>query len=180
LIGPPGVGKGTQAVLLAQKLNVATLSSGLILRQHVEAGSELGRQVAPILDAGGLVPDEMMSRVVESQMADTDSGFILDGYPRTVRQAVLLDDFLARRGVQVDLAVELQAPVAVIVDRLLDRGQTSGRTDDTREVIERRLEVFRRETAPVTEHYARLGILAVIDGAAHTTRVTRDIMAELR
>lgn len=159
---------------------MVVLSSGVILRQHVDVGSELGRQVAPILDAGGLVPDEVMSRVVESQMADLDAGFILDGYPRTLRQAALLDDFLSRRGVQVDLAVELRAPVDVIVDRLLDRAQTSSRTDDTREVIERRLEIFHRETAPVTDHYAKLGILTVIDGAAHTTRVTRDILAELR
>lgn len=160
-------------------LGVETLSTGEILRQSVAAGTGLGRRVAPILDSGELVPDELMAQLVESRMGELAAGFILDGYPRTVRQAVLLDEYLASSGVRLDAAVSLSATVPVVVERLLDRAAASGRSDDARDVTESRLSVFRRETAPVIEYYERRGILQWVDGEESPSRVTQAILSAL-
>ncbi len=181
LLGAPGSGKGTQAVLLAEKLGIPHISTGDILREHVAAGDELGQRVQAIMNAGQLVPDELVNQIIEERLSRPDCarGCILDGYPRTLTQARLLQDLLARRGLRpvvVNLAVDYNVIVARITarrqcpvcgasynlisnpprqDEICDRDGTplARRDDDTEEVVRRRLEAYERQTLPLLEYY---------------------------
>jgi adenylate kinase len=153
LTGPPGSGKGTQGALLAQKLGVPKVSTGDMLREAVISGSELGQRVKGIMERGELVPDSVVIELVKQRLGQGDArtGFILDGFPRTRDQARALDALLASLRREAPVVVALEAPDAELVQRILGRGE--GRSDDTREVVERRLEVYRNETASVLDHY---------------------------
>jgi adenylate kinase len=152
LLGPPGAGKGTQAVKLAEKLEVPHLSTGDLFRENIGKGTELGLEAKRYLDAGDLVPSELTNELVDDRLSnpDTGNGFILDGYPRSVQQAKALDDMLERRGTHLDAVLEFRVSEEVLLERLKARG----RADDTDEVILNRMKVYRDETAPLIEYYA--------------------------
>lgn len=151
LLGPPGAGKGTQAVKLAEKLGVPQISTGDLFRQNITHGTELGLQAKTFLDAGDLVPSELTNALVDDRLDDDDvaGGFILDGYPRSVAQAEALHDMLARRGLALDAVLEFRVHEEELVTRLASRG----RADDTEDVIRNRFKVYRDETAPLLDYY---------------------------
>jgi adenylate kinase len=152
LLGPPGAGKGTQAVKLAEKLEIPHLSTGDLFRENIGNGTELGLKAKSYLDAGDLVPSELTNDLVDDRLSkpDTEVGFILDGYPRSVQQAQALHDMLERRGIALDVVLELRVPE----DALFDRLKARGRADDTDDVIRNRMVVYRDETAPLIEYYS--------------------------
>ncbi len=162
LLGAPGSGKGTQAALLAGELGVPAVSTGDMLRQAVADSSPLGGQVERLLAAGELVDDRTMARVVEERLQQPDAarGFILDGYPRTRVQADDLEAILGRRSRCLDAVVRLAVPEAELIARALGRK----RADDDEKVVRRRLEVYRRRTAPLVEYYREQGLLREVDG----------------
>ena len=153
LIGPPGCGKGTQAQRLVQRYGTPQISTGDMLRAAVASGSELGRTVRGIMERGDLVPDETVIQIVEERLAQDDcaKGFIFDGFPRTAAQAEALDAMLDRRGREPLRVVHLEVQEEELRRRILSRDE--GRADDTEETINRRLEIYRRDTAPVLDHY---------------------------
>lgn len=152
LIGPPGAGKGTQAARLADRLDVPHISTGDLFRENLSAQTPLGLEAKRYMDAGELVPDEVTVAMVRERLSEPDvnKGFILDGFPRTVSQAKALTRILADRGEELDAVIEFQVPEDELVQRLLARG----RADDTEDVIRRRQQVYRNETAPLLQHYA--------------------------
>lgn len=152
LLGPPGAGKGTQAVILSKKLGVPHISTGDLFRANIGDGTPLGLEAKSYIDAGKLVPTDVTARMVKERLAEDDArdGFLLDGFPRTVEQAEILDGILTEAGVVLDGVVNFQVSEDVVVDRMLARG----RADDNEETIRTRLQVYRSETAPLIEHYA--------------------------
>lgn len=152
IVGPPGAGKGTQAAVLSKELGVPHISTGELFREHVGAETELGRQVKEYLDSGGLVPDEVTNEMVRERLgeADCDNGFLLDGFPRTVKQAEVLAEMLRERECELDAVLQLDVPEEEVVQRLLARG----RADDNDDIIRRRQQVYQKETAPLLDFYA--------------------------
>jgi len=151
LLGPPGAGKGTQAIKLASDLGVPQISTGDLFRHNIDAGTTLGLEAKQYLDAGDLVPASLTNALVDDRLNDADvaSGFILDGFPRSVEQAEALNDMLKRRGLKLDAVLEFRVPE----DELVDRLQGRGRADDTEDVIRNRMKVYRDETAPLLDFY---------------------------
>jgi adenylate kinase len=151
LLGPPGAGKGTQAVKLAEKLGIPQISTGDLFRHNIDRGTELGLEAKRYLDAGDLVPSELTNALVDKRLDEPDAadGFILDGYPRSVDQAEALDRMLDARGTRLDAVLEFRVSEDELFQRLKDRG----RADDTEEVIRNRMNVYRDETAPLLEYY---------------------------
>lgn len=151
LLGPPGAGKGTQAVQLAEKLGVPQISTGELFRENITSGTKLGLEAKKYLDAGDLVPATLTNALVDDRLDhdDVGGGFILDGFPRTVEQAEALHDMLERRGLKLDAVVEFRVPEEELVSRLAARG----RADDTEDVIRNRFRVYRDETAPLLDYY---------------------------
>lgn len=167
--GAPGVGKGTQAEMLAAKIGVPHISTGAIFRAAMKNDTELGTQVKVYYDKGELVPDELTTAIVVEALGAPEhaNGFILDGYPRNRSQAEALDSALKEMKIDIDRVVYLTAPDEEITRRMLGRG----RADDTEAVIAYRLSVYRSETAPVLEHYASAGLVAEIDGVGELDEV---------
>jgi adenylate kinase len=181
LMGPPGAGKGTQAKVVAEHFAIPAISTGDIFRANVAGRTELGVKAQEYMDAGEYVPDEVTNAMVRDRIGQPDaaSGFLLDGYPRTLAQVDELDDMLAGHDVRLDAVVSLAADQDELVARLLQRAQVEGRTDDTEEVIRRRQEVYQEQTAPLLEVYAERGLLVEVDGMGEIDAVTRRIFAEL-
>lgn len=151
ILGPPGAGKGTQSVLIAQKLGLKHLSTGEILRKAVNDGTELGLKAKEIMEAGNLVSDEIMIGIIKDALSEPDAkkGFILDGFPRTLEQAIQLDKITESLGYSDIKVINIALDDEELVRRMLGRG----RKDDTRETIQNRLNVYKAQTAPVREHY---------------------------
>lgn len=151
LLGPPGAGKGTQAVKLAERLGVPQISTGDLFRHNISTGTPLGVEAKKYLDAGDLVPAALTNELVDDRLNDADvaGGFILDGFPRSVEQAEALGAMLARRGLSLDAVLEFRVPE----DELVARLQGRGRADDTEDVIRNRFQVYRDETAPLLDYY---------------------------
>jgi len=181
LLGGPGSGKGTQGHRLAEHFGVPHIASGEKLRAEVEAGTELGRQVAGYLDAGRLVPDELISDLMLPAVlrAAGAGGYVLDGLPRSVAQAVQLDAALARAGAGPQAVLFLTVEQHELVRRLLERAGTAGRSDDTAEVIADRLQIFEAETRPLIEHYRAQRLLIEVAADQPVDRVTDAILAAL-
>lgn len=152
LLGPPGAGKGTQAVKLSEKLGIPHISTGELFRSNIENGTKLGLEAKRYLDAGDLVPSELTNQLVDDRLNDADAanGFVLDGYPRSIGQAKALHDMLGRRGTDVDAVLEFR----VSEDELLQRLKGRGRADDTDDIIINRMKVYRDETAPLLDYYS--------------------------
>ena len=181
LLGPPGAGKGTQAVRLAERLGVPAISTGDIFRANIKGGTELGRTAQEYTARGALVPDSVTNAMVRDRLAEPDAaqGFLLDGYPRNVAQVAELDAVLADQGLTLDAAVEITADADVVVERLLKRAEIEGRADDTEPVIRHRLDVYAEQTAPISGVYAERGLLLQVDGIGDVDEVTGRLLEAL-
>ena len=182
IMGPPGAGKGTQAVVLASALGVPHISTGDIFRANVTAGTPLGEEAQRYMDAGEYVPDSITNAMVRDRIShdDCQPGVLLDGYPRTLEQVNELDMMLQADGNRLDRVVELTVDTEEVIDRLLKRAQEQGRADDTADVIRRRLEVYFDQTAPLVAVYRERGILLQVDGAGDVAEVSERILSALR
>ncbi|MDB5365857.1 MAG: adenylate kinase [Rhodospirillales bacterium] len=210
LLGPPGAGKGTQAKLLEQKRGMVQLSTGDMLRGHVKAGDELGQKAKAIMDAGQLVPDDLMIAMISNRIDQPDArkGFILDGFPRTTPQAEALDRMLDEKGLKLDAVIEMKVDEPELIRRVAGRytcakcgtgyhdtlnpprvagvcdncGSTEfiRRPDDNAETVKGRLDVFRKQTAPILPYYRDKGVLESVDGMAAIDEVERQIEALLK
>lgn len=187
LLGPPGAGKGTQAEKIVSGFGIPQLSTGDMLREAVELRTKTGLHAREIMERGDLVPDELVVAVVVDRLDQPDAanGFVLDGFPRTLAQAVALDKELYQRSLRLDAVLELKVDESVLVDRvktraeqMAKRGETV-RSDDTPKVCERRLDIYRAQTVPVIEHYRSQGLLTSIDGLQPIEAVTEDLAAAI-
>lgn len=183
LLGPPGAGKGTQSVRLTQKYGIPQLSTGDMLRAAVAAQTPIGMKARAIMDAGGLVPDDIVVGIIAERIAEPDAaaGFILDGFPRTVQQAEALDAILAEKRMGLDAVIELKVDENALQNRIAQRakdmeaaGQTV-RADDNPDAFKKRLDAYRTQTTPVSAHYARTGRLRTVDGMAPIEAVSKAI-----
>lgn len=181
LIGPPGAGKGTQAVRLAEAYGVPAISTGDIFRSNVKNETELGKQAKAYMDAGDNVPDSLTNALIRDRLAESDAehGFLLDGYPRTEDQVRELDAFLLGHGQALDVVVELVADPDIVVERLRKRAVEQGRSDDDEAVVRHRLEVYREQTEPLIDLYENRGVLVKIDAIGSVDEVTERITAAL-
>ena len=181
LMGPPGAGKGTQASLLADVLGVPHISTGDIFRANVADGTPLGVEAKRYMDAGEYVPDGITNAMVRDRLSQDDCrpGFLLDGYPRTVEQVGELAAMLRSSGLALDAVLELTVDLDEVVARLVKRAELQGRSDDTEEVIRRRLEVYFEQTAPLTDMYAKQGLLVQVDGLGTVEDVSARIVDAL-
>ena len=166
VIGPPGAGKGTQAVRLAEAFGIPAISTGDIFRFNVKNETELGLQVKAFIEAGKYVPDSLTNAIVADRLTEPDAaaGFLLDGYPRTTDQVLELDRLLQADGATLDAVVQIVADTDEVVARLLKRAAEQGRADDTADVIRHRLEVYEEQTAPLIDLYAKRGVVVTVDG----------------
>jgi adenylate kinase len=181
MMGPPGAGKGTQATFVAEHFGIPAISTGDIFRANVAEGTPLGVEAKRYMDAGEYVPDEITNKMVRNRIDEPDAepGFLLDGYPRTLAQVEELDGMVAFTGHRLDAAVVLTVDDEEIVQRLLQRAEVEGRADDTEDVIRRRQEVYREQTAPLIEVYRDRGILVEVDGMGEVDEVTKRIFEAL-
>ena len=163
LLGRPGAGKGTQGVRLASEFGAQHLATGDMLRAEVAAGTELGRLAKTFMDRGELVTDEVIIGMINSRLVNA-TGMVLDGFPRTLRQAAALDQALENAGAPLDRVIYFDVDRAELVKRLLNRAVEEGRSDDTPETIERRMDVYDEQTAPVLNYYRTAGKALDIDG----------------
>jgi adenylate kinase len=205
LLGPPGAGKGTQAEAIVAKRGLVQLSTGEMLRRAVKAGTPIGQEAGTIMEAGGLVPDEIVIRIIAERIAAPDcaSGFILDGFPRTLNQAAALDKLLSDAGKQIDAVVELKVDDSALIDRISGRYMCADcgagyhdtnhmpkvpgvcdrcgskefirRADDNAETVRNRLMAYYRETAPLIGYYFAKGKLKTVDGMEEIPKVSKDI-----
>ena len=178
LLGVQGSGKGTQAKRLAAEYGLAHVATGDMLRAAMAAGTPLGRRVKPIYDAGDLVPDDLMIELIRERLTqtDTETGFILDGFPRTMPQADALDSMLSEIDRPLGVVLELQVPDAVAVERLSKRALDEGRSDDTPEAIAKRIGLYHDQTKPLVSHYRLAGNLVGI----HGDRPESEVFAEIQ
>ena len=181
IMGPPGAGKGTQASRIAERYSIPTISTGDIFRRNLAEGTPLGRQAQGYMDAGEYVPDEVTNAMVADRLAapDAASGWLLDGYPRTIDQVTALDGILQSSGMPLEAVLELVVDAEVVIDRLLKRAEIEGRADDNADTIRRRMEVYLAETAPLTQEYESRGLLTRVDGLGPVDDVTDRIFAAL-
>jgi adenylate kinase len=181
LLGPQGSGKGTQANRISAELGVPHIASGEILRAEMAAGTDLGRRVKDVVDRGDLVSDDLMIELIKTRLAqaDTELGFVLDGFPRTTVQAEALDEMFGDIGRTFSVVFALLIPDEVAIDRLLRRAEIEGRTDDTLDAIRRRLETYHRETAPLVEYYRVRGNLVPVHGERSENEVFAEIQSAL-
>jgi adenylate kinase len=181
LIGPPGAGKGTQAVRVAQAYRIPAISTGDIFRANVTHGTPLGLQAKEFMDRGAYVPDDLTNALVLDRLAedDTASGFLLDGFPRTLAQVFTLDECLDQLGSELDAVVQLEVETDEVVRRLLARAESQGRSDDTEDVIRKRLDVYQEQTHPLVDVYAERELLVSVDAVGSMDAVTQRIFDAL-
>ena len=174
LIGPPGAGKGTQALELSSAFSIPAISTGDIFRENVRNETPLGVQAKSFMDAGNNVPDSLTNDLITDRLASPDcaGGFLLDGYPRTTDQVRHLDNFLADHHTKLDVVVQLVAEPDIVVERLRKRALDQGRTDDDEAVVRHRLDVYAEQTAPLIDVYSARGLVVAIDGIGEIAEVT--------
>jgi len=180
LFGPPGAGKGTQATSMVEKYNLHHISTGNLLRKEIAAGSELGLKAKALIEAGSLVPDEVVEGMIESEFKTVKGveGFLLDGFPRTIAQAEALDAMLAKNGEEVTAVVSIMIPDQMIIDRISNRAAIEGRADDANvEIIKNRIETYHNQTEPEIAYYQKSGKYNEVDGVGTIEEVRDRITA---
>ncbi len=182
LLGAPGSGKGTQAAMLVERLGLPHISTGALLRDAIKRGTKLGLAVKEITEKGELVPDDVMSDLVKERLGRDDAadGFILDGYPRTLEQAKVLDAILEELGRPVEVAILIDVDADQIIKRIELRAEEEGRSDDTVEVLRNRMRVYQEKTAPVADYYADRGLLTRVLGSGTRDEVLERILSVLQ
>lgn len=178
IMGPPGSGKGTQAVRIADKMAIPAISTGDIFRYNVKELTDLGKEAKTYIDSGNFVPDEVTNRMVADRLNHNDvgNGFLLDGYPRTAGQVEALSKILEEQDETLTAVLVLEVPDEEIVGRLLARAETEGRSDDTEDVIKHRLELYQQETSDLIESYIELGIVGRVDGTGAIDDITERLL----
>ena len=181
LLGPPGAGKGTQAKVLVESYGIPQLSTGDILRSAIQNRTPLGLAAKEVMDRGDLVSNDIVNGIVSDRLdaEDCKAGFVLDGFPRTIGQAEALDGMLADKGMELDAVIEMTADADVLVARVINRAKESNRPDDNPEVIRKRLEVYKNDTAPLVDYYRKRGLVKTVDGMAPVEQVTAAIQAAI-
>ncbi len=166
IFGPPGAGKGTQSTRITSHFDLFHISTGDIFRKHVKEETEIGLRVQSYLNAGKLVPDDVVIEILGKTIDQETSanGFVFDGFPRTINQAEALDKMLSQKGMQIDIVISLVADEETLIHRLLRRANLEGRKDDTQKVIEERLNVYQKQTKPLIDYYDKQDKLSEIDG----------------
>ncbi len=179
IFGPPGSGKGTQSIKIAEKYNLAHISTGDIFRKNIREKTELGHKVKSIIESGELVPDELLIDILEDAMNQHANvkGFVFDGFPRTCRQASDFDDLLNKRNEKVSLVLALDVDDNEIIGRLLKRAEMEGRPDDTKEVIENRLSVYNKQTQPLIKFYTKQNKFTSVSGIGSVEDIFNSICA---
>ena len=183
LLGPPGAGKGTQAKILVDEQKLVQLSTGDMLRAAVVSGSELGQEAKIVMDAGRLMPDDIMIQIISDRISqqDCENGFILDGFPRTTAQAEALDRMLGAKVLPLDHVIEISVNDSVLVDRInirvAETPEADRRDDDNAETLRHRLEVYHEQTAPILPYYESRGMLKKVDGMQPIDDVSKQIEA---
>jgi adenylate kinase len=182
IIGPPGSGKGTQAEQISGRLGVVAISTGDIFRANVKGETPLGIEAKKYMDAGDFVPDSVTNKMVRDRLSepDVESGFLLDGYPRTTTQVDYLDEILAKGEEKLDVVLQLTADDEELVHRLLGRAKETGRSDDNEAVIRHRLDLYHEQTEAVVAKYAERAILTQVDGIGLIDEVTDRVMQVLK
>jgi adenylate kinase len=179
LFGPPGSGKGTQAAIISERFGMPHVSTGQMLRDEVNAGSELGGEVEPIMKSGGLISDDMMVRIIENRIGQPDAahGVLLDGFPRTVPQARELDEMLERTGREIGVVLFFDVPETELRKRIAHRSEIDHRADDTPEAYVQRMREYEEKTAPVIDYYQGRGTrIEFVNGHAPIEAVTDSIL----
>ncbi len=181
LLGPPGAGKGTQGHRLSEQYHIPEISTGDILRAAVRDGTPLGAKAKGYMDAGKLVPDDVIIGIVRDRLAQADAtdGYILDGFPRTVPQAEALDEMLSESQQPLDHVICVDVPDDELVQRLVERGKIENRLDDTEDVIQNRLTVYHKETSPLVDYYRQTGFLRRVPGVGTIDDIYNRIIAQL-
>lgn len=183
IFGAPGSGKGTQSENLINHYGLFHISTGDVLRSHIKGGTELGKTASAYINEGKLIPDELMIDILENVLEEnpekTAKGVIFDGFPRTIEQAKALKKMLEKRNARVDVVIGLDVPEEELVDRLLKRGQESGRSDDNLETIKKRLDVYHNQTSPLRDYYINEGNYAAINGLGSIEQIFEDIKAAI-
>lgn len=181
LLGPPGAGKGTQAKILETAHGIVQLSTGDMLRAAAASGSDLGQQAKAVMDAGQLMPDDIMIKIISDRIdaPDCANGFILDGFPRTTAQAGALEEMLSEKGLKLDSVIEIAVDDEILVDRIKNRvaemPEADRRSDDNVETLRKRLGVYHEQTAPILPFYRDRGMLKLVDGMKSIEQVTEQI-----
>ncbi|MBL7014020.1 MAG: adenylate kinase [Candidatus Marinimicrobia bacterium] len=181
-MGPPGVGKGTQAARIENHFSIIHLSTGEILREEMKAETSIGKQAKDFCDSGQLVPDPILLDIIEHRLFHDDckNGFLLDGFPRTLPQATGLDTILKDINQELDCAISLVADEGELVSRLVQRGKELGRSDDSEEIIQHRQKIYWDQTAPLLDFYRNKGLLKEVDGIGDISEITNRILKVLQ
>ena len=183
IFGAPGSGKGTQSENLINHYNLFHISTGDVLRDHIKRGTDLGKTAKEYIDQGQLIPDDLMigilAQVIDDNKEQAQNGVIFDGFPRTIPQAEALETLLNERGTSVSAVVGLEVPEQELIDRLVKRGQMSGRSDDNEETIKKRLAVYHNQTSPLQEFYIEKGLYKAIKGTGTIDGIFNDIKAAI-
>jgi len=181
LLGPPGAGKGTQAKILIESYGIPQLSTGDILRAAIQAQTPMGLAAKAVMDRGDLVSNDIVNGIISDRLDadDCQSGFILDGFPRTIGQAEALDGMLEQKGIALNAVIEMTADADVLVSRVINRAKESNRPDDHPDVIRKRLDVYKQDTAPLVDYYRKQGLVKTVDGMAPVDEVTAAIKAAI-
>jgi adenylate kinase len=181
LLGPPGAGKGTQAKILIEAYGIPQLSTGDILRSAIQDKTPMGLAAKEVMDRGDLVSNDIVNGIVSDRLdaEDCKGGFILDGFPRTIVQAEALDAMLKDKGMELDAVIEMTADADTLVSRVIHRAKESNRPDDNPDVIRKRLDVYKNDTAPLVDYYRKHGLVTTVDGMAPVEAVTAAIKAAI-
>lgn len=179
VMGPPGAGKGTQCVKLAEHFGVPHISTGDLFRSHIKNQTELGKKVQTYLDSGEYVPDDVTTDMLRARLDEPDAsqGFVLDGYPRTVGQVGELDSILSNLDSSLDRVLVIEVAPDELIARLTKRAEAEGRSDDDEQVVRRRVEVYRQQTEPVLELYQKRGQAVSVDGVGSIEEVSDRLRA---
>ena len=178
LFGAPGSGKGTQSAKIIDQYGLYHISTGEVLRDHIARGTELGKTADRYISKGQLIPDDLMVSILENVLdneANAKKGVVFDGFPRTIPQAEALREMLARRGTEVHAVIGLEVPEEELVERLLNRGKTTGRADDNLETIKNRLDVYHNQTQPLQQYYTKEGKYHPVNGSGLVDEIFNDI-----